>query len=185
MVRFSLFVVVVLALCGVSSAQCYTDPLTGLTVCQQPTRATPIANVVKAQPVRSAVRGVYQSVSNVKASGNCTGSQSYGSTGKAAVSYGSNGSSVTYGSTGSSVSYSGPQVGRYFNGELVVAVGEPKPVVAPAVVAEPKIERPVAAPVKASCPCGVDCKCGPNCDCNESKKQVFIRKEDFEQMPLI
>jgi hypothetical protein len=115
------------------------------------------------------VRGTYPTVS--KSSG-------YGSTGSK-VSYGSTGSSAGYGSVGSL------QVGSYFNGGIVVAISEPRTVVAPTAVEEQKVERPVAAPVKASCPCGVDCKCGPNCDCNENKKQVFIRKEDFEQMPLI
>lgn len=95
--RTLLFLAVALGLFSTSFAQqCYTDPLTGQTVCQQPTRAKPLANIVKSQPVRSAVRGVYQSVSNVRASGNCTGAQSYGSNGSAAwvTSYGSIGSAV-------------------------------------------------------------------------------------------
>lgn len=56
--------------------------------------------IVQVQPVRSAVRGVYQSVSSVR-SANAV--QSYGSTGSAVQSYGSTGSAVSYGSTGSMV----------------------------------------------------------------------------------
>lgn len=54
----------------------------------------PVATVVKAQPVRSAVRGVYQSVGQVRA-----GQRNYGSTG------GYDCTGTNYGSTGGSVSY--------------------------------------------------------------------------------
>ena len=54
-------------------------------------RPTPLRNtvatVVQAQPVRSAVRGVYQSVASVRQSGGCTGWQSYGSTGTAVQTF--------------------------------------------------------------------------------------------------
>lgn len=71
--------------------------------CRTPVRSA-FRTAVQAQPVRSAAKGVYQSVGAVK---------SYGCTGSAAASYGSNGGSgysmsssqviVTYGCVGSSV----------------------------------------------------------------------------------
>jgi hypothetical protein len=82
--------------------------------CQVPTQqfATPVRSTVAAvaavQPVRSAVRGVYESVSEVRGYGS-TGSQTYGSSGSQAVqSYGSSGSQVVQSYV---VTYSGCQCG--------------------------------------------------------------------------
>jgi hypothetical protein len=182
-----------------------------------PVRST-VAAVVAVQPVRSAVRGVYESVSEVRGYGSTgygsVGSQvGYGSTGSQAgygsvgsqqtgygsvgsqvgygssgsrifrrprvsriayqsVGYGSNGSAVGYGSTGSQVSYGsvGSQVSYGSVGSVIV---------------QPVKEVPAPVTAKASCPCSDKCECYPKCECNESNKQVFIRKEDFEPMPLI
>ena len=92
------------------NGQCFRTPL----------RSTAKA-IAQAQPVRSAVRGVYQSVSSVRAS---NVAQSYGSTGTAAY-YGSTGSSaVSYGSVGSAVYYNSSYCYDR-DGALVTSVGVP------------------------------------------------------------
>ena len=92
-------------------------------------RPTPIRNsvatVVQAQPVRSAVQGVYQSVSAVR-------SKSSGSTGSVA-SYGSTGSSFRVG-------------GRDKDGYVITSIGEPKAIVSTPAAAPVK---PVSTPVES------------------------------------
>jgi len=92
-------------------------------------RPTPIRNsvatVVQAQPVRSAVQGVYQSVSAVR-------SKSSGSTGLVA-SYGSAGTSFRVG-------------GRDKDGYFITSIGEPKAIVATPATAPVK---PVPTPVES------------------------------------
>lgn len=94
-----------------ANGQCFRTPL----------RSTAKA-IAQAQPVRSAVRGVYQSVSSVRAS---NVAQSYGSTGTAAY-YGSTGSSaVSYGSVGSAVYYNSSSYCYDRDGALITSVGVP------------------------------------------------------------
>lgn len=127
-----------------------------------------------------ASRGTYPRVGY----GSSGSKSSYGSSGSK-MNYGSTGSKVNYGSFGSyPLGYTGPRVGDRYNGGVVVAVVE-KPAPPVMQVAQESSVPPTIAPTDHGCPCGPNCTCGPDCDCGTSKKQLLVRKEDFEPCPQL
>jgi hypothetical protein len=87
--------------CSIAYAQCENGQ------CRPTPVRNTVATVVQAQPVRSAVRVVYQAVASVRQSGGSTGSQSYGSSGSAAFrvgGYDQDGAPIQWIGTGTVVS---------------------------------------------------------------------------------